>query len=162
MLGRAKRKGVGGKEFLPALAFPPPQKVLDLPYLMSLVELDGVTGVNHLDAQYLTDEEEVPTGPCLMADIEDGGARLNTKPSVSRANIKTEGRSHYTTWRGIIHVVVFPMVFRSHNMDLVGSRYRSESWPGLYLRDRAPRFDASYDDANPKWGAPSCGSVIVP
>jgi hypothetical protein len=27
MLGRAKRKGVGGKEFLPALAFPPPNFV---------------------------------------------------------------------------------------------------------------------------------------
>jgi len=145
------------------LLVPPQPKTLDLSYLMSLIEVDEVTGVNHLDAQHLKDEIEIPAGPYLMADIEDGKARLNTKPSVSRENIKAEGRSPYTTWRGIIHAVVFPAVFKDHNMDLCGSRYESGIVPYLCVDVETPKLYAIWlDDALPEWGAPSCGSVIVP
>jgi hypothetical protein len=165
------------------LLVPPQPKKLDLNYLMSLIEVNGKKGRNLLDPQYLKDKIKVPEEPYLMLDIEDGKARLNTKLSVSRRNILREGRSPYTVWRGIIHAVVFPAVFQSpnmprHNMDLVGSRgsrYESEGGhskdrgvpylcPIDYFGNEEPLLDAGGrfdDDANPEFGAPSCGSVIV-
>ncbi len=145
------------------LLVPPKPKEFDLTHLVSLIEVDGKNGRNFLDAQQLTDEIEVPSGSYLMLDIEDGKARLNTKPSVSKANIAAENRSPYTTWRGIVHAIVFPEVFQSHNMDLCGSRYESKFVPNLCLYDGKPWLVASWDySAYPEWGAPSCGSVLVP
>ena len=43
-----------------------------------------------------------------------------------------------------------------------GSRYKSDNVPNLYLNDRTPKLNANWNDnANPKWGAPSCGSVEI-
>ena len=58
------------------LLVPPQPDQLDLAHLMSLVEVDCVSGRNYLDASELKDEIEVPQGPYLMADIEDGKLRL--------------------------------------------------------------------------------------
>ena len=70
--------------------------------------------------------------------------------------------SYPTPKLGIVHAAVFPAVFKSHNMDLVGSRYKSDDVPRLYLYGGTPKLDAFWGDgADPKWGAPSCGSVIV-
>ncbi|MDO8664835.1 MAG: DUF5701 family protein [Candidatus Liptonbacteria bacterium] len=151
---------------LPTILFllvPPKPEEFDLSHLVSLIEVDGKRGLNYLDPGHLTEEIKVPDGPYLMVDIEDGRARLNTKPSVSSANIANENRSPYTTWRGIVHAVVFPEVFQGHNIDLVGSRYESEGVPYLFLNGRRPELHVCWcDDAHPEWGAPSCGSVIVP
>lgn len=117
------------------LLVPPKPKEFDLNHLVSLIEVDNKKGRNYLNVGDLADDIKVPDGPYLMVDIEDGKARLNTKPSVSKASILVAGRSPYTTWRGIVHAVVFPEVFQSHNMDLVGSRYESKGVPGLYLSD---------------------------
>lgn len=145
------------------LLVPPKPKEFDLAHLMSLIEVAGKKGRNFLDTKHLTDEVEVHNGPYLMVDIDDGKARLNIKPSISRSKIKAENRLPYTTWRGIVHAVVFPEVFQSHNMDLVGSRYESKVAPDLYLSGGGPELDAGWDgSASPRWGAPSCGSVIVP
>lgn len=167
------------------LLIPSQPKILDLDCLMSLIELDGKKGRSLLNPQYLRDKIKVPEKPYLMLDVEDGRARRNTRISVSRRNIAKEGRSPYTVWRGIIHAVVFPEVFRSpdrqsHNMDLVGSRgsrYESEGGSPKckgtpYLSfdyyddpsDAKPQLDAGSrydDDAHPDYGAPSCGNVIV-
>lgn len=145
------------------LLVPPQPKDMDLSNAVLLIEVDGKDGHNYLDPQHLKDEIEVPSCPYLMVDIEDGRARLNTEPSVSRRKILAKNRSPYTTWRGIVHAIVFPEVFQSHNMDLVGSRCKSEIMPGLYLCDGRPELSAHWDDvASPEWGAPSCGRVIVP
>ena len=141
---------------------PNPQE-LDLDHLMSLVVLDEVAGVNYLERSYLKNLIEVPIGSVLLTDVEDGRARLNVKPSVSREKIEAEGRHAYTTWRGIIHGALFPEVLKHHNLDLVASRYRSDFVPGLYLVGREPGLSSSWlDDADPEWGAPSAGSVLVP
>lgn len=140
---------------------PSPAK-LDLEHLMSLVELHGVKGVNYLNRVYLKNLIKVPTGPVLLTDVEDGRARLNVKPSVSREQIKVEGRHAYTTWRGIIHLVLFPEILRHHNLDLVASKYKSDYTPLFCLNDSESKLDVDWnDDAHPRWGAPSAGSVIV-
>ncbi|HEY4520227.1 MAG TPA: DUF5701 family protein, partial [Candidatus Paceibacterota bacterium] len=127
------------------LLVPPQPAKLDLTELMAKVELVGKTGVNTLDAGHLTDIIETPAGPYLMIDVEDGAGRLNTKPSISRQNIKKEGRSPYTAWRGIIHTTVFPQVLSHHYLELVGSRYGKGRVPCLYLNGGHPKLD--YD-----WG----------
>lgn len=143
------------------LLVPPKPNPLDLAHLMGLVVVDGKTGTNYLDPAQLTDVIEVPDGPYLMADIEDGDNRRDTKPFVSAVNIANEGRSPYVTWEGLVHVIVFPDVLTHHSLDLVGSRYESRSVPRLCRYGDGPRLHASgYDDAYPGWGAPSCGRRI--
>ncbi len=143
------------------LLIPPRPEELDLAHLMELIEFRGKTGTNHLNAGNLKDEVKVPDGPYLVTDAEDGSGRLNTKPSVSKANILKENRSPYLAFEGIIHTVVFPSVFETHNMDLCGSRCKGRGVPDLYLNDDKPKLNADwYDSASPEWGAPSCGSRV--
>lgn len=145
------------------LLVPPQPNVLDLDGLMNLVEVDGVTGKNYLDRQYLTDVVAVPTNTHLLVDVEDGRKRLNTKLSVSFENIRREERVSYSTWYGLIHGIVFPCVLQDHNLDLVGSRYESKDVPSLCLDGYGvPELYFSWDDeADPKWGAPSAGMYIA-
>lgn len=135
---------------------------LDLNHLMGLVEIDGKTGVNYLDVQYIKDVVDISRAAHMMLDIEDGAERLNVKPSISRANIKAEGRLPYNIWRGIVHVVVFPQVLGHHYMDLVGSRCGEGDVPFLCLVGRPGLGRRWEGSALPEWGAPSCGSVGVP
>jgi hypothetical protein len=145
------------------LIVPPPPKKLDLKGLMANVELDGRTGVNYLDVAYLKDIGEYPTTASLLTDIEDGRGRLNTKPMVSRENIATEKRHPYNTWRGIVHITVFPWVLKHHYLDLVGTRCYEACVPSLCVRDVRPALRGRWEAfAVPKWGAPSAGNVIVP
>lgn len=145
------------------LIVPPSPKKLDLKGLMAKVKLDGRTGANYLDVAYLKDIGEYPATASLLTDIEDGRGRLNTKPMVSRENIASELRHPYNTWRGIIHVTVFPWVLKHHYLDLVGTRYGEGDVPCLCVHDGRPALCGSWGDgAHPGWGAPSAGSVIVP
>jgi hypothetical protein len=144
------------------LFVPPTPPTLDLAHLMSLVELDGKRGVNYLNAEYLKNLIETPKCAYLLTGVEDGRARLNTKPSVSRQNIRNEKRTEYTTFRGIIHCILFPSVLKHHYMDLSGSRYRSAHVPSLCLYDGKPALNGRWDDgANPEWGAPSASEVVL-
>ncbi len=143
------------------VVIPPRPSTLDLNGLMALIEVDGKKGVNYLELQHLTDTVETLTTAHLLLDVEDGRGRLNTKPNVSFDNIHREGRLAYTTWYGLVHGIVFPYVLQNHNLDLCGSRYRSEYMPVLYLDEGIPKLDNGWNDnANPKWGVPSAGSVI--
>ncbi len=143
------------------LLLPPKPDQLDLPGLMALVEVDGKTGKNYLDPQYLADLTEEPAGAYLLLDIEDSRKRLNIRPRDSRENIRSEGRLAYTVWRGLLHAIVFPCTLQDHNLDLVGSRYRSKNVPYLSLYDEVPKlYSYLAANANPKWGAPSAGSVV--
>jgi len=145
------------------LFVPPRPKILDLSQLMSHVELNGKTGVNYLDVSYIKPIVEVPSTAHLLVDVEDGRARLNTKPMISRDNIAKENRYPYDVFRGIIHAILFPMVLSHHYMDHVGSRYNEGFVPFLYVNDDKPALNGYGGDyAYPKYGAPSAGSVIVP
>jgi hypothetical protein len=145
------------------LLVPEPPKELDLTELMSRVELNNKTGVNYIDRRYLKDEGEYPTTASLLADVEDGAARLNVKPMASHENIAREKRHPYNTWRGIIHVAVFPWVLKHHYLDLVGTRCDGGRVPRLCVNDDEPALSRSWEDfALPYYGAPSAGSVIVP
>lgn len=140
---------------------PPRLALLDLNHFMSLVVVDGKSGVNYLNASSLIDEIAVPHGAYLMADVEDGFNRRGKKPSVNLAEILAESRSPYITIEGIVHTILFPSVLTSHFMDLVGSRYLSGGRPRLCLGGGLPKLDGSWgDDADPRWGAPSCARRI--
>ena len=44
----------------------------------------------------------------------------------------------------------------------VGSRYNEDNVPNLYVNDDKPALNNNWEDnANPKWGAPSAGSVFA-
>ena len=145
------------------LIVPPPPKKLDLKELMAGVALDGRTGVNYFDASYLADIGEYPATASLLTDVEDGRGRLNTKPSISRQNIKGEKRHAYNTWRGIIHITVFPWVLKHHYLDLVGARCSGDGVPCLCVGGGKPAIHRNGGGgALPNYGAPSAGSVIVP
>lgn len=147
------------------LPIPPRPKPLTNEWLasrMAEVEVNGKTGQNFLDVAHLTNLIEVPDGPHLLIDVEDGWNRRNTRPSVSSENIPAEGRIPYVTSYGVFHGIVFGgLTLMSHNMDLVGSRYESGFVPNLYRYDDGAELSADrYDDAVPGWGAPSCGSRV--
>lgn len=142
----------------------PPQPgspdTLDWNDLMARVELNGKSGRNHLTPKYLKDVIEVPKVPTMLVGVEDGRGRLDIKPSVSREAIPKEDRTAYYTWRGYVHVALFPMMLKHHNMDIVGSLYGAGRVPGFYLNDGEPTLRDYWDGvAGPEWGAPSCGSI---
>ncbi len=142
------------------LLVPPQRKAPDWKDLMARVELDGKTGVNYLDQKHHKDLIEVPDVPTMLIGVEDGRGRLNIKPSVSREAIPKEGRTAYYTWRGYIHVALFPMVLKHHYLDMVGSRYRSAYVPCFRLYGGKPTLLNDWDaHAYPFYGAPSCGSI---
>ena len=142
----------------------PPQPgspdTLDWNDLMARVELDGKKGRNYLTPKHLKDTIEVPKVPTMLVGVEDGRGRLNTKPSVSREAIKKEGCTAYHTWRGYTHLVLFPMVLKHHNMDIVGSLFKAEFVPFFCLLGDEPTISYRWlDNAHPQWGAPSCGGI---
>ena len=143
------------------LVVPRQPDTLDLDGLMALIEVNGITGKNYLDRQDLSEVIETPKVAYLLLDVEDGRGRLNTKPSVSLEKIVQDGRLAYTTWRGLIHGIMFPYVLHHHNLDLVGSRCRSAYVPSLYLHSSVPRLNGYWNGiAGPEWGAPSAGSAL--
>lgn len=134
---------------------------LDLNSLMALIEVDGKAGKNYLDPQHLTYVVETPATAQLLLNVEDGRGRLNTKPSVSFDNIRREGRRPFNAWYGLVHGIAFPYVLQDHNLDLCGSHYKLEYLPSLFLHEGIPKLRSHWhDNANPKWGAPSAGSVV--
>lgn len=142
----------------------PPQpavvEALDWSELMARVEEGGKTGRNYLDPKYLRDEVEVASVPTMLVGVEDGRGRLNIRLMDSRTNITREGRHPYTAWRGYIHIALFPAVLQHHYLDCVGSRFKVEYVPSFYLDDGKPALSRNWEDnAFPRWGAPSCGSV---
>ena len=134
---------------------------MDWNELMARIRLNGKVGRNYLSVSALKDLDPMVSVPRMLVDIEDGRGRLNIKPSVSESNIVAGKRFGYTLWTGYIHAVVFTEVLSHHYMDLVRSRYDSDLVPFLFLDDVAPALRARWNgDANPKWGAPSFGSVV--
>lgn len=145
------------------LLVPRKPDIIDLKRLMKLINLHGKTGENYLGVTDLSDLTNDPTGAHVLLDVEDGRARLNTKPSLSMERIKAEKRIAYTTWYGLIHGIVFPCVLDHHNLDLVGSRSCSSFVPNLCrASDGIPKFNDGrwIGKADPRWGAPSAGSQI--
>ena len=141
---------------------PAPVANLDWNELMARMEWSGKIGKNFLASQHLADLREAPTVPTVLPDVEDGRARLNIAPSVSREAIAHEGREDYTLWRGYIHTLLFTMVLAHHGLDLLGSRCHARYVPFLYLSDGKPALSSYWGDyVLPRWGAPSCGSQLV-
>jgi len=157
----ANRLPTDGTPFL--LVPPQPKAVnnLDWTDLMARIELNGKVGQNYLAVGSLLDLDPIVSVQRMLVGLEDGRGRLNTKPSVSEANITAAGRFGYTVWTGYIHVVVYTKVLNHHYMDMIRSRCGSDYVPFLYLGDDGPTLLADWGDAAlPYWGAPSFGSVI--
>lgn len=144
--------------------FVPVQPKLDkdmLKHLMSLIIVNGKSGVTGLNLNYIKDEVKLPNGAHLMVDVEDGNARRNLSPSRNLKAILVEDRQPYNIWRGIVYTVLFPETLTQHYLDLVASRYGFGLWSHLYLSVGQPKLCADWDDdAHTEWGAPSCGGVI--
>lgn len=142
------------------LLVPPQPKDLDWYKLLAYVRYEGISGHNYLHSASVEDRVEVPEGPYLMKNIEDGYGRCNIKPSQNIANILSEGSSPYTAYEGVIHGIVFPYVLSTHNMDLLGSEYGKGIHPYLRLGN-APMLFARCNTSHPNSGAPSCSRRIA-
>ena len=95
-----------------------------------------------------------------ITDIDNGKSMCNISPSAARDKFAKEGRRGLTIREGLALIRHDPKILKSHYLDLVGSRYESRYTPSLYLRGGKPKLHAFWhDNANPGWGAPSCGSV---
>ena len=148
------RKAIPNRPFL---WIPSGLSILRLGYLTNLVTIKGVRGINFLILRHCSNTVAIPAEPYFMFDIEDDGDRLDVKPSLSEARIFADGRSPYTIIEGIVHAVVFPEVFDSHNMTLCGSRYKLENIPELLLSESGPRLQSNFmDSPHPRFGVPSC------
>jgi hypothetical protein len=146
------------------LFVPAPPEVLDLDHLMSLVSLDGGTGLNYPVAR-IKPAITVPATASLLIGIDDGRGRLNNEANDSRRKISREKRHPYDVWRGIIHASLFPTVLKHHYLNLVGSRHCDvgEASPLLCIVDNRPALTMLSDDI-PCWnsGAPSAREILVP
>lgn len=147
--------------FVPA----PPEK-MDFNALMALVCLNGRKGSSFINPKHHEDLVPNHRVPSILADVEDGRGRLNVAPSISRANIVREARCPFTTWEGIIHVILFPEVLNHHYLHMVRSRYRDDDTTNLFLHGGTPSLSSGWDYNTPpplreRWGAPSYGNIIV-
>jgi hypothetical protein len=125
--------------------------------LMHLIQVRGMTGVNFLMWNHCTDVVTTPSEPYFMFDIEDGGAYLDTKTSLTEARIIAKGRSPYTILEGVFQAMAFSEALETLNMSLCGSRYKLENTPELLLSNSGPRLQSSFTDSpHPRWGTPSC------
>jgi hypothetical protein len=141
----------------PFLWIPGRPSGMSLGKLMGLVEVGGMKGCSFLLECLCADIVTAPAEPYFMFDIEDGGAHLNTRPSLSEARIVAEGRSPYTILEGIFHAMVFPEVFEVFNLNLCGSRYKGDNMPELLLGKNGLHLQSDFMDyPQPNWGAPSC------
>lgn len=153
------------------LLVPPQPREFDLDSLMNFIEIRGNKGRNFLTLQGLENKTQVPDGPYIMLDVEDGRVELNPAPFVAdaEADISERGRLSYTVWPGIVHAIVFPKIFENCDiMYLVGSRHRFtyenlSNVPFIRLYRDEPQLDSYEYVPNMFSGqcVPSCGSMIV-
>ncbi|MEX0650064.1 MAG: DUF5701 family protein [Candidatus Andersenbacteria bacterium] len=144
------------------LVVPPKPDEFDLDSLMALITVQGKSGVNCLNPQYLIDVGAVPQGAHLILDVEDGRRRFNRTAGMAYYDITREGRQPYFLWYGLVHAIVFPGVLQGRYLGLCGSRYKLRV-PYLYLDDEVPTLGHHIvcgEDADSVWCAPSAGSVL--
>ncbi|MCR4328345.1 MAG: hypothetical protein NUV53_02390 [Patescibacteria group bacterium] len=156
-------------EFVPekglTLLVPRRPDPLDLSRLMSfLVWDDGVRGWNDLEAGKIRNLVQVPDGPYIATNVEDGRACMDMKHIESLRELACEGRFSYTVFECIVHASVFP-VLRHHNIIANASRHKvpklSRRSPRICLRNGFPVL-CTYKDrhASLYYGTPSCDKRV--
>jgi len=152
------RKAIPHRFFLWIPARP---REMDLTHLMSLVVTNGNPGVNYIGRECCWNTVEIPAGPYLALNIRDGNERLGVNNAESRADITREHRSPHTLFESIIHSILYPIVFATHNLNVGGSDCESERLLNLSLdHDMINLRIALFDFANRRWGVPSCGKRL--
>jgi len=127
----------------------PEERSLD--ELLSLV-VRGAPGRSFLLQHELHDSVTAPAAPYLMVDVDDG-RRIAGQPPVAG-----EGRSPYSVWEGIVHAVLFPMVFESHDLVLQATEYGPGAVPTLCLNAGRPELRGYWYgcEGYPRRGVPTC------
>jgi len=140
--------------FLPVI----PRIYLSIYSQMQMVRNNDKVGYTYLKPSEITDVVETPQDPYYIFDVEDGEAMLGKAPKDAEKAIKQQ------SWRGLTEVEVIALaihtdVLSRHYVDAVGSRYRSDRVPDLWLYDGEPGLDwFSLGSALDRWGAASCRS----
>jgi len=134
------------------LLVPPLPESARLEDLMALVEFGGVRGRSLIDERDLAGSLPTPEGPYLLIDVEDGHR------STGRPAALAPGRLPFVIWEGIVHAILFPMVFESHDLVLVGSTLRSGAVPTLCLHGGRAELRGYWhaSDGYPRHASPSC------
>jgi hypothetical protein len=128
---------------------------------MANITLNGKPGANYM-ASRPKDITPSPSAVSLLVDIEDGRARPKLRPRVSFAEIARAGRYPFNAWRGIVYLLLFPQVLLDHCLDLEGRFPAGTCHPCLYTPVGGPVIGERFDDADPQYGAPSAGRVLLP
>lgn len=131
--------------------------VIPMHLLSAEKQMECIGGKSYLTESNIEDHEAAR--PYLISDIEDGSSRKNVSPRDNKKNIEKEGKRGLTAAEGIALVLQCDTL-KTHNIDLVGSKYGSGSVPFLCLVGEQPALRSGWGgDPNPEWGAPSCGSA---
>jgi hypothetical protein len=111
------------------LVVPPQPQPLDVVDAMARVELKGVQGQCYGTGQY--DIRRPERRLTILSHVEDGSGLLGTSAVGAEAFIRAERRSGFSTWQGIIYAVVFPWMFETHGVYILGSRHCDRCTLGL-------------------------------
>lgn len=149
------------------IPMPPRPKVLDCAELMSHVEWDGKVGVSSLDLisdnDYFKDRIPFPDSAYLTKDVFSGRDTLGMTPDGAYTSITLHTRLPYGIFQGIIHAILLPYFFATHNMWLVNARH-GDGVADLWLCEGGkPKLSWSWaGNSFTKWGSASCGGIVVP
>jgi hypothetical protein len=139
------------------LWIPPQPAGMDLYHLMSRVMFNGNHGRNGIGRQSYWNVIEVPSGPYFALNIYDGRERLGIEKEESVAGIRRSHRLAYTLLESIVHSILYPVIFTSHNLTICGSECESGRTLSLSLDQGIVKLIASlFDLPSPRSGMPSC------
>lgn len=103
----------------------------------------------------------------LICDIEDGKDTLNQSPEECEEIFSGSARFPLTVNQGLSMVIQWPVILQDHYLQLGGSRIKDSVTKRRYVPDlyvfanRLKMNREEPDDADPRWGNPSYGSIIT-
>jgi hypothetical protein len=111
-----------------------------------------IGGRSFVRSRDLQDVAAPPPAPYLMVDVDDGRRSAGGPP------VPDLGRSPFLLWEGIVYAAVFPMVFESHDLVLLGTEHSSGAVPTLCRNAGRPELRALFYTAGgyPRCGLPTC------
>ena len=144
--------------FSPAI----PASQLSIPEQMLMVRNGDIPGCTFISPSDITDEMKVPWESYFIFSVDDGSKTLGWTPhQAERTFLKQPHRRGLSCAEAIGFCRVSGVLSR-FNIDAIASRVRKTKIPFLWVLGREPRLGA--DNANtsdPRWGVPSCNTVVV-
>ena len=142
--------------FLPVI---PPNR-LSIREQLSMIKNGNVPGCTRLDTAYLANMTQLPKEEYFIFSIEDGTRTLGWTPLFGERAFKTQPNRRGLSVPEIISQCRHTDVLSRHNVDAILARFKDKV-PFIWLIEREPRLCADKAfTSDPRWGIPSCNTVI--